>query len=69
MTKKVYGLSYDLGDGSSKVEWHRSREKVDQLLYSDQGIHEYWGNQDGPMIELEFPDELDLEACGFHFCD
>lgn len=68
MTQKVYGITSDNGDGSSSIHWFRSQEKVDALLADDDQCETY-GMNEGYAEELTFPDDLNLETCGFRFSD
>lgn len=69
--QKVYGLTSDNGDGSASVHWFRDKTVVDNLLdcNSDKWADQFNMNDGGPSETLEFPDDLDLEACGFSFSD
>ncbi len=64
---KVYGLISDSGDGSSCIQWFRTKEKVDELLDDENGHEQYYANEGEPSAELDLPDDLDLEKAGFHF--
>ena len=61
MAQVLYGLIRDNGDGSSRIEWHTNKEKVDALLDED----EYFANESSPSVNLTLPDGLDLKAAGF----
>lgn len=77
--QKVYGLVCDLGDGSSCIHWFRDSEEslLDVLLgrtpnkgvfdLEDYIIDGYNINEGTPAETFEFPDDLNLEACGFLF--
>ena len=69
--QKIYGLTSDNGDGSCSVCWFRDKSKVDRLLDTDDELwaEQFNQNEGGPAERLEFPDGLDLEACGFSFSD
>ena len=69
MSQKIYGLTVDHGDGSAGIVWFKNKELVDRILDDELFIDEYYGNEGTPAEELEFPDGLDLEACGFRFRD
>lgn len=62
----ICSIIRDLGDGSSCIDWHRDIEKAERLILEDP--ESYWANEDGPDFYY-FPEELDLESCGFHFRD
>lgn len=70
-TATIYGLTRDLGAGSSTVCWFRDLEVVNNVLSddSDQYVDEFYGNDGSPAITLTFPADLDLKACGFKFSD
>lgn len=59
----IFGLIADMGDGTSCIIWLRNEAIVDRLLEEEQ----FYQN-DSAMI-FEFPDDLDLEKCGFEFDD
>ena len=70
MAQKIYGIVSDSGDGSSCMHWYRSIDKVDEMLDPRNGHENYWSsNEGGPAEILDFPNDLDLEACGFTFSD
>lgn len=60
----VFGLISDNGDGSSSLRWLRNADIVDALLEDE----DFYQNEGSPM-RFEFPDDLDLKACGFSFDD
>jgi hypothetical protein len=64
----IYGLLHDNGDGSTSMHWFRTHEEVDAVLDQDALVtyEAYWTN-DGPSEVLHFPEDLDLESCGFVF--
>lgn len=65
----VYGLTADNGDGSCSMHWFRDKTRVDELLDEDNAAWDerYYGNEGYPAVTLTFPDDLDLDACGFRF--
>lgn len=65
MAQKVYGLVVDHGDGSSSMRWFTNKALVDKLLEDE----EYYANEGSPSEILTFPDDLNLNKCGFVFCD
>ena len=70
MAQTIYGLTTDYGDGTNGVRWFKDKARVDELLEissAGDGYEEYYGNEGSPAATLTFPDDLDLEACGFHF--
>jgi hypothetical protein len=71
MAQVVFGLTVDGGDGSSHIQWFRDEAVVRRLLDSDDGVdlEMYGANEGYPSETLTFPDDLDLEACGFRFSD
>lgn len=71
MAQVVYGLVQDYGDGSSGMRWYRNKDLVDKILDDDDPDWDdsFYGNEGVPSMELSFPDDLDLEACGFRFDD
>jgi hypothetical protein len=82
MAQTIYGLLADYGDGSAGIRWFRNLVTVDAKLsgnstrdldddedYEDDGDNCYWMNEGSPGEVLTFPDDLDLEACGFVFSD
>ena len=71
MAQVVFGLTVDSGDGSSHIQWFRDEAVAQRLLDSDDGVDlEMYGANEGCFSEvLTFPDDLDLEACGFRFSD
>lgn len=71
MAQVVFGLTVDGGDGSSHIQWFRDEKVVERLLTSDKGIdlEMYGANEGYPSEVLTFPDDLDLEKCGFKFYD
>lgn len=62
--QRVYVFTSNNGDGSSSVCYTRDPDLLDVL--EDEDPESYAGN-DGGASELTFPDDLDLEACGFDF--
>lgn len=68
MTQTVYGLISDSGDGSGTIQWFRDKELVDSRLTDDENNEQYYANE-GRAKVLTFPDDLDLEKCGFRFSD
>lgn len=67
--QKIYGLMSDNGDGSSSINWFKNKQLVDKILDPDY-YPEAWGcNEGSPAETLTFPDDLNLEECGFVFCD
>jgi hypothetical protein len=62
----VYGLLSDNGDGSGSIHWFTDKDYVDSLLDSDEECDVWYGNEGSPAVTLSFPDDLSLEACGFH---
>lgn len=65
---KIYGLMSDNGDGSSSINWFKNKQLVDKIL--DDGDPYIWGCNEGyPAETLTFPDDLNLEECGFMFSD
>ena len=71
MAQKIYGLTQDYGDGSSGMRWYRNKSKVDAILDEDSPDWDerFYANEGVPNMILTFPDELDLESCGFSFDD
>lgn len=68
----VYGIMCNNGDGSSSVLWFKNKDIIDVLL--DESRDEYnfqrWSGNEGMIqYELKFPDELNLQECGFYFSD
>lgn len=66
MSQTVYGLLRDCGDGSSVINWYRDASEVRRLLDNDDE-NAYYANEGSPSETLIFPDDLDLEKCGFTF--
>lgn len=65
--QKIYGLMSDNGDGSASIHWFKNYELCENLMEEDP---EQWGINDGvPSETLTFPDDLNLEECGFVFSD
>lgn len=60
--QKIYSLLEDMQDGSAVINWFRNKEVVDKLLKEP----DYFMNEGSPVI-LIFPDNLNLEECGFSF--
>jgi hypothetical protein len=71
MTQTIYGLTQDYGDGSAGMRWYRNKAIVDAKLDEDgpDWDESMSGNEGVPSMTLTFPDDLDLEACGFRFDD
>jgi hypothetical protein len=71
MTQTIYGLTRDYGDGSAGMRWYRNKAIVDAKLDEDgpDWDESMSGNEGVPSMTLTFPDDLDLEACGFRFDD
>lgn len=65
--QKVYGLISDNGDGSASMHWFRDKDVVDKLLNDDENCGQYGQNEGSPAETLTFPDEFNLETCGFTF--
>lgn len=65
--QKIYGLLSDNGDGSASINWFKSYELCEKLMEEDP---ERWSMNEGSPCEiLTFPDELNLDKCGFVFSD
>ncbi len=62
----IYGLIVDCGDGSSTIRWFTNFELVERLLSEDE---EYGMNEGCPAETFYFPENLNLEDCGFVFSD
>lgn len=64
MTQTIYGMLPDGGDGSCSIWWFREKPDVNRMeeLYPDT-----WGCSEGIAQTLTFPDDIDLEKCGFSF--
>lgn len=56
----------DNGDGSARIKWFRDKDTVEQKL--DEG-EDYYMNEGQAAQVLDFPDDLNLEECGFRFSD
>jgi len=69
MAQTIYGIIADYGDGSSGMRWFKDEATVDELLNGSSEHEEYWANEGSPAETLTFPDDLDLEACGFSFSE
>jgi len=70
MAQTIYGVTSDGGDGSSSIHWFKNLELLDRLLDpSDDKWCEAYNMNEGYAEVLTFPDDLDLEACGFSFND
>lgn len=70
MAQVIYGLTRDHGDGSTGMVWFQNKTTVDKILDNDHGDYEeFYGNEGSANVELTFPDDLDLKACGFRFSD
>lgn len=65
MTQKVYVFIVDGGDGSASVQYTRDPDFLDRMW--DEDPESYGLNEGGYSDILEFPDDLDLEECGFSF--
>lgn len=66
MAQRIYGLVSDGCDGSASIYWFRDGDLASRLVQS----HESFNLNDCGVSEvLTFPDDLDLEACGFRFND
>lgn len=63
-TQTIYNLISDNGDGSSSIHWFRDVESAMELIEDDQ-----YAVNEGMPGELTFPEDLDLEECGFDFSD
>lgn len=64
MAQLVYLFTADGGDGSNSVSFTRDPDLLDRLIEDDPDTY---GMNEGYSDVLTFPDELDLEACGFSF--
>lgn len=65
--QKIYGLLSDNGDGSASIHWFKSYRLCERLMEEDL---ERWGmNEGSPCETLTFPNELNLEECGFEISD
>ena len=71
MTQVIYGFSNDCGDGSTRTSWFRDSDLVNMLQDASSGLPEWLleGYLSGTVYTLTFPDDLDLEQCGFSFSD
>lgn len=71
MTQTIYGLTVDYGDGSAGMQWFRDKELAYSLLDEDNPNWQemMYGNDGSPSMVLTFPEDLDLEKCGFSFSD
>ena len=65
--QKVYGIIRDNGDGSCSMVWFKDKSIVESLLGTDPEA--FYANEGLVSEELTFPDDLDLEKCGFSFSD
>lgn len=66
----IYGLTVDHGDGSNGIRWFKDKARVNEILNissEGDGYEEYYGNEGSPAVTLAFPDDLDLDQCGFYF--
>lgn len=61
----VYGFISDNGDGSCSFHWTRDSELLARLEEDEPDA--YWANEGSYSEVLNFPDDLDLIACGFSF--
>ena len=66
MTKKLYGLIADLGDGSNTINWYTNKTLVNHLL-KDEEI--YYGNEGLPAVTLNLPDDFNLNSLGTFYID
>lgn len=64
MAQTVYVFTTDQGDGSSGVNFTRDPDLLDRIIEEDP---ETYGMNEGYADVLNFPDDLDLVACGFSF--
>lgn len=60
----IYGVLADNGDGSASMLWFRDLPDIDSM---EERHPERWGISEGISQTLTFPDDLDLEKCGFRF--
>jgi hypothetical protein len=66
MAQIIYGLISLNGDGSNSMNWFKNEKLVDYLLENE---HYEFGGNEGSCETYTFPDELDLEQCGFRFAE
>lgn len=59
MSKTVYLVIGDAGDGSNFLEWHRTMTPEKQELMESKD--EYQSGDGVQITELEFPDDFDLD--------
>jgi len=69
MVQKVFGLVRNCGDGSATMDWFRDEAKATRFVKDDRFCEDYGQNEGSFAAELEFPDSLDLDSCGFRFSD
>ncbi len=58
----IYGVIRDLGNGSAYMYWYRDPDDAEKVLNLDDAFM-----NEGQAKILIFPDDLDLDACGFRF--
>lgn len=63
MTQKIYGIIFSTSPASATVGWYRSKYTALASFEEDDEDNE------DLIITLTFPNELDLETCGFRFRD
>lgn len=70
MTQKIYALVCDGQDGSASITWFKDSDIALSLIdpTGDNWRDEFNLNSGFAEI-LEFPDSVNLEACGFYFSD
>ena len=71
MTQKIYGLVCDNGDGSASIHWFKNKENADTLIDEESSSwDEAYNMNEGRYAEmLVFPEDVNLEKCGFFFQD
>lgn len=75
MSKKIYGLICNGGDGSAHLEWLSDEEEVRAKLDCDDAHTEwdygylYGMNEGSPAVTLTVDSSFDFKAAGIYYID
>lgn len=71
MSQIIYGIVKDNSYGPADMLWFRSLDIANSLTDPDSKnfSEEFNMNEQGVVKRLEFPDDLNLEKCGFYLSD
>lgn len=69
-TQEIYGLVSDRSDGSAEISWFRNKDIANYLVSNKYHNQQTFSMNEGYINKtLKFPEDLNLEQCGFRFSD